>query len=113
MIRTFYLLSFLVLIAWNPKPSQLRNGSWKAILYRNDHLEIPFNFIIDNKQGKKVLYVKNAGEELLVDEVKVINDSVWINLPFFESSIKAKLDAKGNLTGSWFKRLSDHDQVMP
>ena len=112
MKRCIFWVSFLFVLGWIPKPDQLRNGSWRATLLRKDGLEIPFNFTTDTKGGKKVLYVKNAGEELLVDEVTVKGDSVFINLPFFESSIKAKLDAKGNLNGLWFKRLSDHDQIM-
>ena len=112
-MRSILWLSFLFLSSWTPKPGQLKNGSWKATLLRKDGLEIPFNFTTDTRGGKKVLYVKNAGEEMLVDEVTVKDDSVFINLPFFESSIKAKLDAQGNLNGLWFKRLSDHDQVMP
>ena len=113
MMRGIYWLSLLFAVGFIPKPYQLKNGSWKAILLRKDGLEIPFNFTTETKGGKKILYVKNAGEELLVDEVTVKDDSVFINLPFFESSIKAKLDAKGNLNGLWYKRLSDHYQVMP
>ena len=94
MMRGIFWLSFLMILGWTSKPDQLRNGIWKATLLRKDGLEIPFNFTTETKGGKKILYVKNAGEELLVDEVSVKGDSVFINLPFFESSIKAKLDAK-------------------
>jgi Peroxiredoxin len=113
MMRSIYWLSLLFILGFIPKTDQLRNGSWKAILLRKDGVEIPFNFRTESRDGKKILYVKNAGEELLVDEVTVKEDSVFINLPFFESSIKAKLDIRGNLSGLWYKRLSDHNQVMP
>ncbi len=63
--------------------------------------------------GKKVLHIINGGERLLVDSVRFGNDSVFIQMPFFESQLKAKILPDGNLQGWWVKRLSDRDQVMP
>ncbi|MFL5741167.1 MAG: peroxiredoxin family protein [Flavisolibacter sp.] len=109
-ISLIFILFFV--ICWTPRPP-FSNGKWRAVIHRNDGNDIVFNFEVQSKGEKKILYVLNAGERLLVDQVKVDEDSVLIQMPFFESRFQGKLDADGHLEGVWIKRLADHDQVMP
>lgn len=90
----------------------LRNGSYRAILERKDGNEIVFNFEVKDSAGKKILYIRNAGERLLVDDIQQQGDSVWIRLPFFESQLRAVLTKEGNLDGVWLKRGVDAYQVV-
>ncbi|HVW63172.1 MAG TPA: TlpA disulfide reductase family protein [Puia sp.] len=91
----------------------LRNGQWRAVLERKDGHSIVFNFESKDSAGKKVLYIRNAGERLLVDDISYQGDSVLIRLPFFESQLRAVVTAEGNLRGIWLKRGADSYQVMP
>jgi thiol-disulfide isomerase/thioredoxin len=91
----------------------LRNGQWRAQLQRKDGNSIVFNFEVKDSAGKKILYIRNAGESLLVDEIRVTGDSVLIRLPFFESQLRAALTEKGNLEGVWLKHLADGYQSVP
>lgn len=90
-----------------------RNGSWRAVLQRADGNEIVFNFDLKDSAGKKILYIRNAGERLLVDDIRQQGDSIWIRLPFFESQLRAVLTPAGNLEGVWLKRGADAYQVVP
>ncbi len=92
---------------------QLRNGPWRAILARKDGAEIVFNFEVKDSAGKKVLYIRNADERLLVDDIIIQGDSVLIRLPFFESQFRAVLTKEGNLEGVWLKRGADSYQSVP
>jgi len=60
-----------------------------------------------------VLYIRNAAERLLVDDIKYMGDSVVIRLPFFESQLRAAITGDGNLRGVWLKRGADSYQVLP
>jgi len=110
-----YLSLFLLIlsISWIDKKPVFRNGIYKAILARPDGKNIVFNFEAKDSAGKKILYVRNAEERLLVDSVIVLNDSVYIQLPFFESGFKAAIDHNGNLAGEWVKKFGDREQVLP
>ncbi|HWJ27344.1 MAG TPA: hypothetical protein VNS32_12435, partial [Flavisolibacter sp.] len=79
-------------ISWNEKPAVFKNGMWRVELERPDGKQIVFNFQTKDSAGKKVLYVLNASERLLVDNIRLKNDSVFIDMPFFESSFRGKLD---------------------
>ena len=100
-------------ISWNEKPAVFKNGMWRVELERPDGKQIVFNFQTKDSAGKKVLYVLNASERLLVDNIRLKNDSVFIDMPFFESSFRGKLDDQNHLQGVWIKNLGTRNQVMP
>lgn len=113
----FYIKLFvavlLTIIGWPVKDPVLRNGFWRASLQRQDGREIVFNFEAKDSARKKILYIINANERLLVDSVIITGDSVFIQMPFFESGFRARLDKDGNLEGHWITRLADKEQKMP
>lgn len=101
------------LMSWHNTLPVLKNGSWRSVLIRPDGRQIVFNFEVGENGGRTVLHIINGGERLLVDSIRLAGDSVFIQLPFFESQLKAKILPDGNLRGWWVKRLADKDQVMP
>src|SRR5258708_7677457 len=89
-----------------------RNGHWGAVWERKDGNTIVFNFEVKYRDGKKILYIRNAGERLLVDDITIQGDSVLIRLPFFESQFRTVLTKEGNLEGVWLKRGVDSYQSV-
>jgi len=111
LLITAACLMHLTLLAQGPRTLGL--GPWRAILEREDGAGIVFNFEVTQRLGATVLYIRNAAERLLVDSIRVVGDSVWIKLPFFDSQIRAVFDSKDAVHGIWIKRLSNSYQVMP
>ncbi len=105
-----FLFSGLFISAQN---KNLQNGEWRAVLKRADGNDIAFNFEIKDSIGKKILYIKNAAERLLVDDIKLVGDSFIIKLPFFESQLHVVAQNNNELNGVYMKRLVDNYQVMP
>lgn len=114
MIRMFLAIIFAVvhLTAAAQEGRVLNKGMWRASLERQDGNNIVFNFEIKDSAHKKVLYIRNAGEHLLVDDIKLQQDSVLINLPFFESQIRALLK-DDRMEGVWLRRLADNYVSVP
>lgn len=110
-----YCLAGLGMAACNTgnAKKELVNGVWQAKLHRADGADIVFNFEVKDTAGKKVLYVINATDKLLVDDVKVAGDSVFIRMPFFDSEFKAKFADGGSLEGQWIRHLADKDASIP
>jgi thiol-disulfide isomerase/thioredoxin len=117
MLRTYTLIFFLYLLGGLNFSALagpgLRNGEWRAVLERKDGHSIVFNFESKDSAGKKILYIRNAGERLLVDDIRYEGDSVLIKLPFFESQLRAVVLNNGDLEGVWLKRGADNFQVVP
>jgi thiol-disulfide isomerase/thioredoxin len=115
MLRsTACLASFLAVLTVLATPApNFRNGQWRAILERKDGHDIAFNFEVKDSGGKQVLYIRNAGERLLVDDVRREGDSVVIRLPFYESQLRARVTAEGNLEGVWLRHLVNDWQAVP
>jgi peroxiredoxin len=87
-------------------------SKWRAIIHRQDENNIVFNFEKQQKNHHTVLYVLNAGERLRVDSVRFTGDSVFIKMPVFESSFKAKIK-ENKWSGVWIKGTAGAEQVMP
>lgn len=108
----FFIVS-MISIHWMPKSNDLKNGYWRATILRPDGQQIVFNFQSKDSAGKKILYVINGKEHLLVDSIETRTDSVFIEMPFFESSFKAKINNEGNLEGIWIKKYGERVQTLP
>ena len=83
--------------------NKLRAGWYRASIFREDGAEIIFNAEVQLKNGKPVMFIRNAAERLLVDDIKVKGDSVKIEMPFFESFFRLQLQNDGSLKGTWTK----------
>lgn len=86
----FLAIFLLTAIAFScSKPADLKTGTWRASLNLQEH-DLPFNLrIVSDYTGGYDAYLKNAGEELLLDEVTFINDSINIVLHVFDAQIRA------------------------
>lgn len=92
---------------------ELSAGYWRGELERADGNNIVFSFEVKGSAGAPRLYLRNAEERLLVDDVTVAGDSVFIILPFFDSQFRALRIGDTLLKGVWIKRLADRNVVMP
>jgi thiol-disulfide isomerase/thioredoxin len=114
MARQFLIILFLFSSLFvSAQKKNLQTGEWRAVLERTDGNNIAFNFETKDSIGKKILYIKNAGERLLVDDIRLVGDSFIIKLPFFESQLHLFRQSNNDFVGFYFKRLTDNYQVMP
>jgi thiol-disulfide isomerase/thioredoxin len=111
--KIFIGILSMVVFAGCTERRELKDGWWRAELERKDAHNIVFNFEVRDSAGRKVLYMRNAGERVLVDSISVAGDSVSIRFPFFESQLRGVLTADGNLEGVWIIHLADSFRAMP
>ncbi len=109
-MKRLLFLTFAALAACGTQQkTQLATGTWQAHLLREDGGDIVFNFDVLDSAGKKTIHIINAGERMLVDDVRQEGDSVFIRMPFFDNEFRAVLQADGSLQGLWIRHLADKD----
>jgi len=86
-------------------------GIWRATLKTGSGAEIPFNFEVTDSANQKFLDVINGKERFRVNEISITADSVLIQMPLFDSEIRAVLKNK-TLSGRWIKHYADSDEVL-
>jgi thiol-disulfide isomerase/thioredoxin len=91
--------------------SALKEGIWRATLKTGSGAEIPFNFEITDSADQKLLDIINGKERFRVNEISTISDSVIIQMPLFDSEIRAALKNE-TLSGRWIKHYGDSDEVL-
>ena len=105
-----FCISFTISYAQN---NQLKSGNYQFRIHRTDGHDIVFNTIVKDSLGKKIMYIKNGSNRLFVDSIIAKQDSVFIELPYFESGFAAKINTNGNLDGDWIKKSGDKVRRVP
>ncbi|HEY8687687.1 MAG TPA: TlpA disulfide reductase family protein [Chitinophagaceae bacterium] len=106
------ILSAFFLLLSTSVFSQAKISYWQASIHRTDGNSIPFSFKLEEKNKKTILYIINDAEKIKVDNILFTKDSVFIKMPVFESSFKARI-VNGEWEGLWTKGTSGNDQVLP
>lgn len=99
-------LSGLLLSTASFAQKDLFIGSWKGSLTRKDSIDIVFLFTVEKMNRKYDIKVKNGDEELLVNDVQRQGDSLFFDMPFFESSFRVSLLGDGSMRGIMRKGTS-------
>lgn len=89
------------------------NGIWQASIIRKDGQQIRFNFEMKDSAGRKILYVMNGKERLLADNIRQEQDSVFIEMPFFDSRFALRLSGEDKMEGIWIKNYGHREVAMP
>ncbi len=106
-----FLFPALVLFSCSGTQNNLKTGTWRGVLHMQGQ-ELPFTFrIVNDSAGGVDVYIKNAGEQLLLDEVTVTSDSIRMVLHVFDAEIKAAIK-NDSLTG-YFVLNYNNDYQLP
>nr|MBA4167697.1 TlpA family protein disulfide reductase [Chitinophagaceae bacterium] len=89
-----------------------QQGWWRAQLHRPDGESVVFNFEWKKEAGKNVWYIRNAAERMKVDNISAAGDSLFIQMPVFESEFRIYAGEK-YLSGSWIKGGAVKTLVLP
>lgn len=105
-------VSFIIIIAACSKSSpDFKTGIWRGALLTESGAEIPFNFEVKDSSGKKTLAIYNSEERFAVEEISQKGDSIFIQMPLFDSELKGILNGD-KIEGVWVKHLADENAVM-
>lgn len=89
----------------------LASGMWRASVEIQGR-ELPFNFEVKKEGSNDInIYLINAEERLLLDEVTIKGDSVDIGLHIFDANIKARI--KGDTLEGLFIKNFAKDYRLP
>ena len=110
------LLSLLVVlsISWacSSPPIQPQSGTWRATLDLKGK-ELPFVFELAPQQGQISVVLLNGEERLALDKVRVVNDSIYISHPIFETEFRAQLLSATHMKGTWYEHSRSPEYQVP
>ncbi|WP_291403933.1 TlpA disulfide reductase family protein [Daejeonella sp.] len=110
-ITLFFALLSLFSSCSNTPDAGFDEGIWRATLKTSSGAEIPFNFEVIDSADQKFLDIINGKERFRVNQISAMADSLIIQMPLFDSEIRAVLKNK-TLSGRWIKHYADSDEVL-
>ena len=112
VVLTLWVIMFLVFSCKKEeKKVTLTEGDWWAMMEVDENVELPFTFTLfkqDEDQYKLEMY--NADEVVVVDEISLSQDSIYIQMPVFEGYI-AGVFTENEITGNFIKESLE--RVVP
>jgi len=88
--------------------AQLKPGAWQGELMLNDSVTLPFNFEVRGS----VLDILNAQECIHVTEISYEEDSVFIQMPVFDSELRCRVQGD-SLNGIFLNHARTTLNVVP
>ncbi|MFT6166783.1 MAG: thiol-disulfide isomerase/thioredoxin [Vicingaceae bacterium] len=91
----------------------VKSGKWKMQMELEKGKLLPFEFDFREENGAIKMQIFNAGEVIEVDEIEQRNDSLFIQLPIFDSNFKLKIETDTSLNGVWNNYYQSQDYSIP
>jgi peroxiredoxin len=88
-------------------------GEWTGYLTRTDGKQITFHFTVAVSGKTPVITIVNGAERIGLYNVHIKQDSLFFELPVFESYFRVQMLQSNLWKGSWIKGTSGMPQVMP
>ena len=96
-----------------PAKSALKEGMWRMEMTLVENKVLPFEFELIENNGALSMIIFNASEDIKVDEIEQRNDSLFIQLPIFESVFDLKIKSDSILSGEWVNYYQNSDYKIP
>ncbi|HKC69767.1 MAG TPA: TlpA disulfide reductase family protein [Bacteroidia bacterium] len=92
----------------------INDGLWRGVLTLDakKQLELPFIFNVYYAGGDPSITIFNADEKIVIDEIEVKNDSVFFQMPVFDSEFRCKF-FPGLMQGVWINHSKKENNVIP
>ncbi|NDC77984.1 MAG: TlpA family protein disulfide reductase [Chitinophagia bacterium] len=107
----FAIIAAILLFSCRSGICQSRPGSYVGRFLRADGLPIVFHVEISGKAAGETWTIRNAGERIRVTSIRRRGDSVFIDMPVFESSFRLRDHGQG-YTGDWVKAGERQPEIL-
>lgn len=101
--QAILLLTFIASVGFsqNTDVPRLKKGRWVADLQLTDSDVLSFEMEIEKTKNSYQFYVVNGEEMIKMQEPTVINDSIHLHFPYFNSELVFAVNDKKNIKGYW------------
>lgn len=104
------VLVIMALAGCESRVQELKEGVWRGVLSLQDQ-ELAFNFAIrKDSAGQYDAFIKNGGENILLDEVGFKGDSLVMTLHIFDSELRAAISGD-SLIGYYIKNYEKNYRI--
>jgi len=94
-------------------PTSVKAGMWKMEMELAEGKHLPFQFELVKEKGILSMQIFNAAEVIYVNEIVQRNDSIFIQLPVFESVFELSIKDDSSLTGHWINYYKSDEYKIP
>lgn len=105
----FFAAYFLLALATTV--AQVKPGAYIGQFLRTDGLPILFYLDVEGQGAAARWTIRNGEERIPVNNIRQQGDSVWVDMPVFESAFRLQIQGQG-LAGIWVKAGEQQPEVI-
>ena len=94
-------------------PVSPSNGIWQMKMHLEEGATLPFNFKLEKNKAQWEMTLFNANEAIVTNEIEQRHDSLFIQLPIFESEFRLAIINTYALEGVWVNYYKSDDYTIP
>lgn len=109
------VFSFLFTACQAPKKERehsLNQGIWRMQMDLGE-VKLPFNFTIEKKGDAWEMIIINAEERIKINSIEQKQDSLFIDMPIYESVFELQVVDSTKLSGLWRNLYKSEDYTIP
>jgi len=107
-IPAIIFILFLSGLAYGQKAT-----SYRVVLHREDGNQIVFMMNAGTVNGRPQWVIRNAGERITIDSIVQKGDSLFVEMPLFDSRMRLHVSPDKSMTGTWTRAITSGIAVMP
>jgi thiol-disulfide isomerase/thioredoxin len=101
MYRLLVLFALIALVAGCGSEVKDLSGTWRGVV-RMQNQDLPFTFTLTKDQAQYKAVIHNADENLTLDDVSLVDDTLVMVMHIFDAQIRAKI-SNDQLSGVFIK----------
>jgi thiol-disulfide isomerase/thioredoxin len=111
-MKKIILLSLLSFTCFSQ--TGINEGLWRGVLKLDlkNHVELPFTFNVFYADGQPTITIFNAEENIVIDEIEKRGDSIFFQMPVFDSEFKLRI-FPGMMQGNWINHARKDKNIIP
>ncbi len=111
----FILCCFFLLGSWlSSAQTQIAEGMWRGVLKidQKKQIDLPFIFNVFYADKQPTITIFNAEETIVIDEIIQKGDSIFFEMPVFDSEFRLRL-FPGQMQGNWINHARKEKNIIP
>ncbi|WNJ16677.1 TlpA disulfide reductase family protein [Pontibacter sp. G13] len=116
MRNSFYLLMAVLMLAGcqsSAPETKLETGHWRLAMELAPGVELPVDLELTSQaEGYQAAFI-NGEERIEADQVRLVGDSIYIDMSVFDAQFAGKIIRPGEIAGDWINFVKSADYRIP
>lgn len=111
--HVLFILCLILAGVAQSKPIKLKSGIWYTSIALSEKDQLPILIEVNKTKKETNFCIFNGSEHILLDQVTIEKDSLFIQFPAFASEFRMKVHSSKYVSGRWYNYAKKGNYFLP